>query len=95
MSGEEPTYDNNGSFSSTDNKFSINFSKAKTKFYLSIHYNGDNGYLFVNGKVIYKFKANNKTSTLTFQLCIGSISKKIDKNGSKKYLMKEICIIFQ
>ena len=86
MSGEEPTYDNNGSFSSTDNKFSINFSKTKAKFCLSIHYNGDNGYLFVNGKVIYKFKANNKTSTLTFQLCIGSISKKLIKMDQRSIL---------
>ena len=31
--------------------FGINSSKAKTKFYLSLHYNGDdNSFLFVNGK---------------------------------------------
>ena len=89
MSGEEPTYDNNGSFSSTDNKFGINFSKAKTKFCLSIHYNGDNVYLFVNGKVIYKFKANNKTSTLTSQFCSGSISKKLIKMDQRSILWRK------
>ena len=31
-----------------DNKFSISLSKAKTKFCSSLHYNGDNSYLFVN-----------------------------------------------
>ena len=40
-------------------KFSINFTKAKTTFCLSSHYNGNNSYLFVNGKEIFKFKADN------------------------------------
>ena len=29
--------------------YSINFSQVNTKFCLSLHYNGDNSYLFVNG----------------------------------------------
>ena len=37
----------------------INFSTARTKFCLILHYNGDNSYLFVNRKEIYKFKASN------------------------------------
>ena len=43
----------NGSIGSPEKKFIIDFSKANTKFYLSLHYNGDNSYLFVNGKEIY------------------------------------------
>ena len=35
---------------------SINFSKAKTKFCLSMHYSGFNSYLHVNRKEIYKIK---------------------------------------
>ena len=31
-----------------NNKFSINFSKANTTFCLSLHYNGDESYLYVN-----------------------------------------------
>ena len=42
-------------------KISINFSKAKTKYCLSLHCNGGSSYLFVNGEEI-KFKANNETS---------------------------------
>ena len=38
-------------------KLSINSSIVKTKLFMSLHYNDDNGYLFVNGKEIYKFKA--------------------------------------
>ena len=37
--------------------YSINFTVTKKKFCLSLHYNGANGYLFVNGTEIYKFKA--------------------------------------
>ena len=33
-------------------KFDINFSKANTKVCLSLQYNADNSYLFVNGKKI-------------------------------------------
>ena len=59
-------------------KKNINFSKAKTKFYLSQHYNSDNSYLLVNGKEVYKFKASNKNINFPFQFCPGSISNKFD-----------------
>ena len=36
---------------------SINFTKENAKFCLSLHYNGGNSYLFVNGTEIIKFKA--------------------------------------
>ena len=36
---------------------SINFTVTKKKFSLSLHYKGENSYLFVNGTEIYKFKA--------------------------------------
>ena len=35
----------------------INFSKDNMKFCLSLHSNGANSYLFVNGTEIFKFKA--------------------------------------
>ena len=35
----------------------INFSKSNALFYLSLHYNTENCYLFVNGTEIHKFKA--------------------------------------
>ena len=37
--------------------YSINFTVTKKKFYLSLHYNRANSYLFVNGTEICKFKA--------------------------------------
>ena len=35
--------------------YSINFTKSNKKFCLSLHYNGPNSYLFVNGTEIHKF----------------------------------------
>ena len=37
--------------------YSFNFSKENTKFYLCLHYNWENSYLFVNGTKIIKIKA--------------------------------------
>ena len=37
--------------------YSINFTELNKKFCSSLHYNRANSYLFVNGKEIHKFKA--------------------------------------
>ena len=72
MLGEGPTYDINRSFDSPEN--SISFSKAGTKFFLSLHYNYNNRYQFVNRKEIFKFKTNNKNVNFLTQFLLGSIS---------------------
>ena len=54
--------------------YSINFSKGYTKFCLTLHYNGANSYLFVNGIEIIKFKAKDYEIVAT-PLCLGNISK--------------------
>ena len=38
-------------------------------FYLSLHYNGANSYLFVNGTAIYKFKAKD-SEIVASPLCL-------------------------
>ena len=72
--GEGPTFGINESFGTPEKKYGINFSKANTKFCLSLHYNADNSYLFVNGKEIFKFKADNKNGNFPTQFCFRSIS---------------------
>ena len=52
----------------------INFTEHNEKFCLSLHYNGANSYLFVNGKEIHKFKAKDSEIVAT-PLCLGNISK--------------------
>ena len=54
--------------------YTINFTVTKQKFCLSLHYNGANSYLFVNGTEIYKFKAKD-SETVTTPLCLGKIPK--------------------
>ena len=39
-----------------EKKYSINFTENNKKNCLSLHYNGANNYLFVNGTEIIKFK---------------------------------------
>ena len=41
---------------------------------MSLPYNADNSYLFVDGKKIFKFKADNKNVNFSTQFCLGSIS---------------------
>ena len=59
---------------STEKVYSINFTEHNKKFCLSLHYNGANSYLFVNGKEIHKFKARD-SEIVAAPLCLGNISK--------------------
>ena len=63
--------------------YSINFTVTKKKFCLSLHYNGANSYLFVNGTEIYKFKAND-SEIVARPLCLGNISKNWSTDNMKK-----------
>ena len=53
--------------------YSPNFSAENKIFCLSLHYNGDNSYLFVNGEEVTKFKVK-KCEIKANQLTLGSIS---------------------
>ena len=52
---------------------SINFTENNKKFCLSLHCNGANSYLVVNGREIYKFKEKDSELAAT-PLCLGDIS---------------------
>ena len=53
--------------------YSIDFTVTKKKFCWSLHYNGANSYLFVNGTKIIKFKAKDSEIVAT-PLCLGNIT---------------------
>ena len=55
----------------------------RKKFGLSLHYNGANSYLFVDGKEIHKFKAKDSEIVAT-PLCLGNISKDWSVDNMKK-----------
>ena len=60
-----------------------NFTYPGKKFVLSLHYNGDNSCLFVNGRQELKFKA--KTDQLVKEkLCIGNLSDQWTASESEK-----------
>ena len=60
----------------------ISFTEHNKKFCLSLHYNGANSYLLVNGKEIRKFKAKD-SEIVTSPLCLGNISKDLVYNMEK------------
>ena len=63
--------------------YSINFTEKNKKFCLSLHYNGANSYLFVNGTEIYKFKAKD-SEIVANPLCLGNISKNWSVDNMKR-----------
>ena len=63
--------------------YSQNFTIANKKFVLSLHYNGDNSYLFVNGKEELKFKAKDDQIVKKI-LCLGNISDDWTNDNAKK-----------
>ena len=71
--------------------YSITFTKKNTKFRQSLHYNGANSYLFVNGKEIIKFKAKD-SEIIPYSLCWGKISKDWSHDNMKK--KKDLMVTF-
>ena len=67
----------------SEKTYSQNFIQPSKKFLLSLHYNGDDSYLFVNGTQKLKFKA--KTDQLVKEkLCIGNLSDQWTASESEK-----------
>ena len=66
-----------------EKKFDRNFTNPGEKFVLSLLYNGDDSYLFVNGRQELKFKC--KTDQLVREsLCLGNLSNQLTKSESEK-----------
>ena len=57
-----------------EKRYLINFTVTKKKFCLSLHCNGANSYLLVNGTEIYIFKTKD-SEIVASPLCLGNISK--------------------
>ena len=59
----------NGTTIYAEKMYSTKFTVNNKKFCLSLHYNGDNSYLFVNDKEIHKIKAKD-SEIVPYPLCI-------------------------
>ena len=67
--------------------YSTNFTVTSKKCCLSLHYNGDNSSLFVNGKEIINFKAKD-SEIVSYPLCLGNISKDFSPSNTNKTGLK-------
>ena len=54
--------------------YSTNFTVTNKNFYLSLHFNGDSSYLFVNDKEVVNFKAKD-SEIVPYPLCLGNVSQ--------------------
>ena len=73
----------NGTTIYAEKNFYRNFTDPRKIFLFSLHYNGDDSYLFVNGRQELKFKA--KTDQLVKEkLCIGNLSDQWTTSESEK-----------
>ena len=54
---------------SVEKMYSINSTEKSKKTYLSLNYNNENSYLFVNGTEIIKFKSKDP-GILPYRLCL-------------------------
>ena len=64
-------------------EYFFNFSRSEKIFCLSLHYNGSNSFLFVNGTKIHQFKAKD-SGIKVYPLCLGNISKDFSVDNVKK-----------
>ena len=67
-------------------------SKANTKCCLSLHHKPNNSYLLVNGKTIFKFKADTKNVNFHTQFFLGSISNGFSATESREISLKWKCV---
>ena len=70
--------------------YSPNFTIANKTFCLSLHYNGDDSYLFVNGKEVIKFKAKNQS--VSEKLSLGNTSADFNQTDRKSTGALWICL---
>ena len=76
---------------SAEKVYSMSFTEHNKKFCLSLHYNGANSYLFVNGTEIHKFKAKDSEIVAT-SLCPGDASKDWSVDNMKEKWIRWICL---
>ena len=60
-----------------------NFTEFEVKFVLSLHYNGDNSYLYANGREELNFKAKDD-QIINEKLCLGNLSSEWTTSESEK-----------
>ena len=81
--GKELIQGINGTTIYAEKLFYNNITDFGVKFVLSLHYNGDNSYLFANGRQELKFKAKDD-QIINEKLCLGNLSDQWTTSESEK-----------
>ena len=69
-------------------------NNPEKRFVLSLHYNGNNIFLFINATKVYQFKPKD-SEIKDYGLCLDNVSKDfIINNMKKKKRIKKSCKIF-
>ena len=74
-------------------KYPINFTQSGVRFILSLHYNWNSSFLFVNSTKIYQFKVKD-SEIKYYKLCLGNILKHYTIKNKKKTRLKEVVNLF-
>ena len=80
--GKDPTRGLGEHSLNAEKMYSVNLTDHRTKYCVSLDYNGANNYLFGNGTEINKFKAKD-SETVATPLCLGDISKDCSVDNMK------------
>ena len=92
--GKGPTRGLDNGTITAEAKYPINLTESTKRFVLSLHYNGNNKFLFVNTVKMYQFKAND-SEIKPYPLYLGIISKTFTLNNMKrKTVLKGIVKVF-
>ena len=81
--GEGPTQGLDDTTLTVEAKYPINFTQSGKIFVLSLHFNGNNSFLFANASKIYQLKAKD-FEVKDYALFWGYISKDFTINNMKK-----------
>ena len=74
-------------------KCPINFTQSVKRFALSLHYNGNNSFLFVNATKVYQFKSKN-SEIKDYAQCLCNISKDFTIDDMRKTGLKRVVKCF-
>ena len=74
----------------TEKIYSPNFSVENKIFVLSLHYNGDNSYLFVNGQKVFKTSDSVISSTNKKILTLGTLTRPYPSGANNSLSPKNI-----
>ena len=90
---EGPTQGLDDTTLTAEAKYPNDFAQSGKRFVLSLHYNGNNSFLFVDATKVYQYKT--KISEIkNYTLCLGNISKDFTINNMTKTELKAVVKLF-